>query len=249
MSCPAPFCHCHAKLVCHRTFQSGLAVKLTAAGNEWESFQVLMRSDSPIEGVNVEAGDLQGPDGSVIRAGDARLFRQHQLEMTDGTYRNEQFEPGWYADPLIPFKHPLTRKPLESARFKMRNGATCTGLSTSGALCSRCSDPRVPPSGRRRARRFGPTRRSANATPLRGGTSTSRYSTTECPCGSVGDTGSEASFIGAACATGVASRILGRTRRRWTVVPAARTRSTTAKERSSIPAAPSATTESLPACG
>jgi len=91
---------------------SGTAVKLAAARNEWESFQILVRSDEQVKGIDVEAGDLTGPDGAVIRAADARLFRQHQLELTVPTYRNDAFKPGWYPDPLIPFRHPLTRKPL-----------------------------------------------------------------------------------------------------------------------------------------
>jgi hypothetical protein len=63
------------------------------------------------------AGDLKGPGDAVLRAADARLFRQHQLELTVPTFRNETFRPGWYPDPLIPFRHPLTREPLAKARF------------------------------------------------------------------------------------------------------------------------------------
>ena len=55
-----------------------VAVRLAAARNEWESFQILVRSDTPVGGVNVAAGDLVGPDGAVLEAADARLFRQHQ---------------------------------------------------------------------------------------------------------------------------------------------------------------------------
>ncbi len=95
----------------------GAAVKLAAARNEWESFQILMRSDQPVKGVGVEAAELKGPGGAVLRAADARLFRQHQLQLTVGTYRNEDFKPGWYPDPLIPFEHPVSRKPLEGARL------------------------------------------------------------------------------------------------------------------------------------
>jgi len=91
--------------------------KLAAARNEWESFQILVRSDEPVKGVNVIPGDLKGPGGAVLRADDALLYRQHQLELTVGTYRNDAFKPGWYPDPLIPFRHPVTRKPLSGARF------------------------------------------------------------------------------------------------------------------------------------
>ena len=96
---------------------SGFSVCLAAARNEWESFQILLRSDIPLGGVSVEAGNLTGPEGAVLPAADARLFRQHQLELCEGTFRNEQFKPGWYPDPLIPFRHPITREPLTGGRF------------------------------------------------------------------------------------------------------------------------------------
>jgi hypothetical protein len=94
------------------------AVNIAAARNEWESFQVLVRSDAPVRGIRVEAGDLRGPDGAMIAADRARLFRQHQFQLTEPTYRNDQFRPGWYPDGLIPFVHPLTGKPLTGARLK-----------------------------------------------------------------------------------------------------------------------------------
>ena len=94
-------------------------VALAAARNEWESFQILLRSDAPVKGVDVEPCDLKGPHGTVIRAGDAALYRQHQLELTLPSYRNDNFKPGWYPDALIPFRHPLTKQPLPAdARFK-----------------------------------------------------------------------------------------------------------------------------------
>ncbi len=97
--------------------QEGMAVKLAAARNEWESFQILIRSDEPVRGVRVEPGELRGPKGAVLPAAAARLYRQHALHLTEPTFRNDQFRPGWYPDPLIPFVHPLTGKPLAGARF------------------------------------------------------------------------------------------------------------------------------------
>lgn len=93
------------------------AVRLAAARNETESFQILMRCDAPGRGVNVEASDLRGPGGTVLAGRDARLFRQHALEITIPTYRHDDFKPGWYPDPLIPFRHPLTGEPLPKARL------------------------------------------------------------------------------------------------------------------------------------
>lgn len=104
---------------------TGTSVKLQAARNEWESFQILLRSDVPVKAVNLKGGDLRrmpygitGPAGIIRCAEDTRLYRQHQLELTVGTYRNDAFKPGWYPDPLIPFRHPLTRKPLSKAGLR-----------------------------------------------------------------------------------------------------------------------------------
>jgi hypothetical protein len=89
------------------------SIAIAAARNEWESFQILLRSDALVKGVNVEPGDLKGLQGALIRAADAVLYRQHQIELTLPSYRNESFKPGWYPDPLIPF-----RQPSGDVRFK-----------------------------------------------------------------------------------------------------------------------------------
>jgi hypothetical protein len=90
---------------------------LGVARNEWASFQILLRSDVPVKGIAVEAGDLKGPGGAVLRGTDARLYRQHQLHLEIGTYRNDAFKADWYPDPLIPFQHPMTGQKLEGARI------------------------------------------------------------------------------------------------------------------------------------
>ena len=95
-----------------------LAVALAAARNEAESFQILLRSASPVAGVTIHPADLRGPGGQVISADNARLYRQHQMHVTLPTYRNKRFRAGWYPDALIPFRHPVTRKPLGKARLR-----------------------------------------------------------------------------------------------------------------------------------
>jgi hypothetical protein len=92
-------------------------VQLAAARNESRGFQVLLRSDAPVRIVAVEMGDLAGPGGAVLRGADADLYRQHQMELTVATPRNDRFRPGWYPDPLIPLRHPLTGRPLAGARL------------------------------------------------------------------------------------------------------------------------------------
>ena len=92
-------------------------MSLAAARNEWEGFQILIRSDAAVGGVRVEPGELRGPNGAVLPVATARLYRQHQLHLTEPTTRNDAFRPGWYPDPLIPAVHPLTGRPLAGARF------------------------------------------------------------------------------------------------------------------------------------
>jgi hypothetical protein len=96
---------------------TGLAVKLAAARNEWESFQILLRSPTAIDKVNVELGPFKATDGTPLPGARLVLYRAHQLQLTDGTYRNTEFRPGWYPDPLIPALNPDTGKPLGKARF------------------------------------------------------------------------------------------------------------------------------------
>src|SRR5512132_3425138 len=79
---------------------SSAVVRLYAARNEWASFQILLRADATVSGIGLAAGDLNGPGDSLLRQGDARLYRQHQLHLDTGTYRNESFKPDWYPDPL-----------------------------------------------------------------------------------------------------------------------------------------------------
>jgi hypothetical protein len=95
-----------------------LDVSLAAARNESRGFQILFRADETVEGVKVEPADLAGPDGCVLHAADARLYRQHQLELLLPSARNDAFKPGWYPDPLIPVRHPVTNQPLTEGRLK-----------------------------------------------------------------------------------------------------------------------------------
>jgi hypothetical protein len=81
------------------------------------SFQVFTRSDAPVAGVRLAAGDLRGPDGAVIPAGACELFREHLIDLVVGTYRNDKFKPDGYPDPLIPAKNPMTGRPIEKARL------------------------------------------------------------------------------------------------------------------------------------
>lgn len=97
----------------------GDRIALAAARNEWESFQIFVRSDADVKGIDIQPGDLKSAEGVAIRADDAIIYREHHLELTLPSSRNDSFQAGWYPDPLIPFLHPLTKQPLpDDARFK-----------------------------------------------------------------------------------------------------------------------------------
>ncbi len=96
----------------------GTDVRLAAARGEVESFQILMRSDKRVRGISLVPDDLIGPGDAAIRAEAAVLYRQHALHITVPTHRNDAFQPGWYPDGLIPFRHPVTGKSLSGARLQ-----------------------------------------------------------------------------------------------------------------------------------
>ena len=93
-------------------------VHLWAARNEWEGFQIFMRSDKPIRNIRIQLEDLRASNGAKISTNHIRLYREHQFYLPRGTYRNRSFRPGWYPDPLIPARHPLTGQPLTQGRYR-----------------------------------------------------------------------------------------------------------------------------------
>src|SRR5579862_340168 len=88
---------------------TALAVKVCAARNELVSFQIFVRSDGPVRILGLEAHDLRGIE--------TRRYREHQLLLEKGTYRNKEFKTDWYPDPLIPFEPPAPLKKFDAERF------------------------------------------------------------------------------------------------------------------------------------
>jgi len=95
-----------------------LAVQLSAARNEWETFQILVRSDKPVGGVSLDPGTLRGKDGSEVPALLSQIYRMHHMRIDKGSYRNDAFIAGNYPDPLVPFTNSLTRETLEGGRIR-----------------------------------------------------------------------------------------------------------------------------------
>ena len=88
---------------------TNLPIHIGAARNECVSFQILVRGDEPVKILGIEAQDLRGFE--------TRLYREHQLFLERGTYRNKDFKPDWFPDPLIPFEPPAPVRKFEPAHF------------------------------------------------------------------------------------------------------------------------------------
>jgi Domain of unknown function (DUF4091)/Bacterial Ig domain len=101
------------------TVPTATQANIFAARNEYESFQIFVRSVSGLSNVNLSASNLTGPNGAVIPAASITLFREHYVYTTQivrpadlAWHTNLPLGAGWYPDALIPFKDPATGVPL-----------------------------------------------------------------------------------------------------------------------------------------
>jgi hypothetical protein len=102
-------------------------VKISAARNEVESFQVVVAAvNENISVVRVEISDLAGPNGGKIAEENIRLFRAEYVRVRMSTPRAD-LPPGLYADPLVPFINPVTGEAIQPlARTRKRWGEPVT---------------------------------------------------------------------------------------------------------------------------
>ena len=101
------------KVLPDRALPGGSSVALFAARNEWEGFQLVIRSDLPQDGVNVSVSDLcPSGGGPCVGKRHARLYREHMLTITEPSplgVRLHERKAGTYPDPLIPFFDPYSK--------------------------------------------------------------------------------------------------------------------------------------------
>ena len=91
-------------------------VKIQAAKNEWESFQVVVSAAGEnILVTSAEITGLAGPGGAAIPGENITLYREEYTRVRMSTPRAE-LPPGLYADPLVPFINPITGEPIEPRR-------------------------------------------------------------------------------------------------------------------------------------
>jgi len=82
--------------------KGGSEASIKAARNEYEPFQLIVRSQDNIKNVDVTVSDLAGSNGAKIGKENIVLFREHYVYVRVPSLRCDN-APGWYPDALIPF--------------------------------------------------------------------------------------------------------------------------------------------------
>ena len=93
-------------------------VKLAAARNEFESFQVVVSALANITNVDAAVSGLAGPEGAKIPASAITLYRAHYVDCAG---------QGWLPDSLVPFVNPKTGRRIGGplgAPFDVPGGAS-----------------------------------------------------------------------------------------------------------------------------
>ena len=81
------------------------AIELSAASNEWEAVQLVVRPSRPLANLRVTCSDLQGADSAKIAAEHIELLRVRYVFVERPTDRWGAKD--WWPDPLPPFTKPI----------------------------------------------------------------------------------------------------------------------------------------------
>jgi len=85
-------------------------VRISAARNEYEPFQVIVRAEGEtLERVTLEASPLESSTGATIESTCITFFREHYVYLRRPSHRCTT-SPGLYPDALIPFVSPIDGK-------------------------------------------------------------------------------------------------------------------------------------------
>ncbi len=88
---------------------------ISAAKNEFESFQIVVRSSSGIQNITPQASSLSGPGGEIISASAIRFYRVELMAID--TPSDVQGGTGRWPDPLIPMIDDLDGSPRAGFPF------------------------------------------------------------------------------------------------------------------------------------
>ncbi len=95
---------------------AGRSVEIEAAANEYEPLRVIVHAGAEaLQDVNVVAGDLTGPAGT-IDASNIALFREHYINIFEPSRRSKA-PTGWYPDALVPFVSPVDGSAVSGATY------------------------------------------------------------------------------------------------------------------------------------
>ncbi|WP_445636748.1 hypothetical protein NSTC745_01701 [Nostoc sp. DSM 114161] len=98
-------------------------IDLYAARGEYEPFQIAIRApNSGLKNVNVVVSDLSAANNRVISNTNITLYREHYVRVTHSSPNkkgssNPSLGTGWYADGLIPFINPESKKDIIGAEL------------------------------------------------------------------------------------------------------------------------------------
>jgi hypothetical protein len=85
---------------------AGDAATLSAARNETEALQLVLRPAADLKGLTAQSKPLTGPNGAVIPAENVEVLRERYVNVTRAT--DASTGPGMWPDPLPPFREPIT---------------------------------------------------------------------------------------------------------------------------------------------
>lgn len=98
-------------------------IDLYAARGEYEPFQIgIHASNSGLRNVNVVVSDLSAANNRIISNKNITLYREHYVRVTHSSPNkkgstNPSLGTGWYADGLIPFINPESKKDITGAEL------------------------------------------------------------------------------------------------------------------------------------
>jgi len=85
--------------------QTGTAITIQSARNEWEAACLVIQSTGTLSGFRVSCGPLKGEGNAVIPQKQVEFLQAKYLNITRAT--DEKSKTGWWPDPLVPIAGPL----------------------------------------------------------------------------------------------------------------------------------------------
>ncbi len=98
--------------------EKGQAIVIKTARNEAEAAQLVIRPTAALKGLAIRVGELAGPGGAVIGAGNVEVLKVRYVNVERPT--DKSAVPGLWPDPLPPLKGPIDLEPNKNQPFWIR---------------------------------------------------------------------------------------------------------------------------------